>query len=403
VENIRDELVRLLEEAARVSYVPGLEAGAEGLAQAREAARAAAVAVVVVGLPGSYEEEGADRKHIDLPPEHNELVEAVLEAQPRTVVVLLNGSSVTMPWAERTPAILEGWLGGQGGGGGIADVLLGRVNPSGKLAESFPARLEDTPAHLSFPHDGAYRVPFGEGLFTGYRWYDARRIEPLYPFGHGLSYTSFEYSDLRVESSSSADGGGPEVMVSLTVRNTGSRAGKEVVQLYVREQEPPLTRPEKELKAFAKVALEPGEQREVSLRLDKRDFTVYHPRAAAWTITSSTFEILVGASSRDIRLRESLTLEGVQPFSPPLDRLSPLGEWLAKPVGRERVQPVIGALRKQLFGSGAELSAEEAKSVDMVESFLHDMPIAKLVMFGALSEAELEAMVEAANTDESRS
>jgi beta-glucosidase len=205
-----------------------------------------------------------------------------------------------------------------------------------------------------------------------------------------------------VESSSSADGGGPQVMVSLTVRNTGSRTGSEVVQLYVREQEPPLTRPEKELKAFAKVALEPGEQREVRLRLDKRDFAVYHPRAAAWTITSSTFEVLVGASSRDIRLRESLTLEGIQPFSAPLDRLSPLGEWLANPVGRERVQPVISALRKQLFGSGAELSAEEAKAVDMAESFLHDMPIAKLVMFGALSEAELEAMVEAANADESR-
>jgi beta-glucosidase len=398
VENIRDELVRLLEGRAGVSYVPGLEGGAEGLAQARETARAATAAVVVVGLPGSYEEEGADRRHIDLPSEHNELVEAVLEAQPRTVVVLLSGSSVTMPWAQRAPAIVEGWLGGQAGGGGIADVLLGRVNPSGKLAETFPARLEDTPAHLSFPHDGAYRVPFGEGLLTGYRWYDARRIEPLYPFGHGLSYTSFEYSDLRVESSSGEDGG-PAVNVSLRVRNTGSRGGSEVVQVYLREQEPPLTRPEKELKAFAKVALEPGEQREVSLRLDERDLAVYHPRAAAWTVTSSTFEVLVGASSRDIRLRQSVTLQGIQPFSAPLDRLSPLRDWLASPVGRERVQPVIGVLRERLFGSGAELSAEEAKAADMAESFLYDMPIAKLVMFGALSEAELAAMVEATNAD----
>ena len=235
-ETLHDELVALIGPTGRVTYAAGY--GEDGVAdpalldEAREAAQRARTAVVVVGLPGSYEEEGADRARLDLPPGHTALVEAVLEAQPRAVVVLLNGSAVTLPWAERSPALVEGWLGGQAGGGAIADVLLGRVNPSGKLAETFPARLEDTPAYLSFPDDGTGRVPFAEGLFTGYRWYDARRIAPLFPFGHGLSYTTFSYSDLTVEQPAAPgrDGAGRTVAVSLTVRNTGGRAGREVVQ-----------------------------------------------------------------------------------------------------------------------------------------------------------------------------
>ena len=169
------------------------------LREAQEAARGARVAIVCVGLPQSHETEGVDREHIDLPAQHNALVEAVLEVQPNTVVVLTNGSAVAMPWAARVPAIVEGWLGGQGGGGATADVLLGRVNPAGRLAETFPVALADTPSYLDFPGDGDGRSHFSDRIFTGYRAYDARGIEPLFPFGHGLSYTTFEYSGLRID------------------------------------------------------------------------------------------------------------------------------------------------------------------------------------------------------------
>jgi len=402
-ETLHDELVALIGPTGRVTYAAGY--GEDGVAdpalldEAREAAQRARTAVVVVGLPGSYEEEGADRARLDLPPGHTALVEAVLEAQPRAVVVLLNGSAVTLPWAERSPALVEGWLGGQAGGGAIADVLLGRVNPSGKLAETFPARLEDTPAYLSFPDDGTGRVPFAEGLFTGYRWYDARRIAPLFPFGHGLSYTTFSYSDLTVEQPAAPgrDGAGRTVAVSLTVRNTGGRAGREVVQLYVRERRPRLQRPDKELKAFAKVALESGEETEVRFALDERDFAVYDPRAGAWAPTSSVFDILVGASSRDIRARESVTLTRTPARPAPLGRLSPLRDWLARPATRDSLRPVIGALQRQFFGAEAAPPAEGSGSVDSINGFVADMPIAKLVMFGALSEGDLARLIAAAN------
>jgi beta-glucosidase len=401
VESIREELGRLLEDGGRVTYAPGYgeagESGADRLAEAREAARRSSVVVVVVGLPASYEEEGADRKHIDLPPEHNALVEAVLEVQPRTVVVLLNGSAVAMPWAERVPALLEGWLGGQGGGGAIAETLLGRVNPSGKLAETFPVRLEDTPAYLTFPHDGTDRVPFSEGLFTGYRWYDARRIAPLFPFGHGLSYTTFEYSDLAVEAVEEREGEPLRVSVSLRVRNTGSRNGGEVVQLYVRERQPRLTRPDKELKAFAKVSLEPQEETEVSFELGERDFAFYDPRAEAWTVTGGAFDLLVGASSRDIRLEGSVTLHGTA-TQLPLGRLSPLREWLAHPAARDRIQPALTAMVEQLFSTHPE-RGEAPEMPDLAQSFVGDMPMAKLVMVGALSEQELAELIEVVNRD----
>jgi len=399
VETLHDELVILAGSAGRVTYATGYgEDGAVDTALLREAravAGEASVAVVVVGLPGSYEEEGADRAHIDLPPGHTRLVEAVLEVQPRTVVVLVNGSAVALPWAARTPAIVEGWLGGQAGGGAIADVLLGRVNPSGKLAETFPGRLEDAPAYLNFPDDGTGRVPFAEGLFTGYRWYDARRIEPLFPFGHGLSYTTFAYGALTVEQSAAPgpDDGERTVTVSFMVRNTGTRAGREVAQLYVRERQPRLQRPDKELKRFAKVALEPGEETEVRFTLDERDFAVYDPRAGAWVITSLVFDILAGASSRDIRTRESVTLAGVPVQRAPLGRLSPLRDWLAHPATRDRLRPMIGALQRQFFGAEAEPPIDGGGSGDVAQSFVADMPIAKLVMFGALSEEDLARLI----------
>src|SRR5690606_8981616 len=293
-----DELTALLGDAVKVHYADGYpeedRVDESLLREAVEAAKAADVAVVFIGLPDAYEVEGMDRKHIDLPPSHNKLVEEVCRVQPNTVVVLSNGSAVAMPWVDQPKAILEGWLGGQAGGGAVAEVLLGRVNPSGKLSETFPVRLEDTPAYLNFPGDG-HNVRYGEGVFVGYRYYEKKGIKPLFPFGHGLSYTTFEYSDLRLSKDVITDQ--DELRVTVKVRNTGTRAGKEVVQLYVRDVEASVPRPEKELKAFAKVSLEPGEAKDVELVLTGRDFAYYEAARSMWYVESGEFEILVGASS----------------------------------------------------------------------------------------------------------
>jgi len=369
VDNLHDQLV------AAAEAEPAYTAGYGDLDAARRVARDAGVAVVCVGLPPSHETEGVDREHIDLPAEHDALVEAVLDVQPNTVVVLMNGSAVAMPWAERAPAIVEAWLGGQAGGAALADVLLGRVNPSGRLAETFPARLADTPAALSFPWDGDARAHYTERLWTGYRWYDARAIEPLFPFGHGVSYTTFEYSGLRADQDA----------VTLTVANTGGRAGAEVVQLYLRQREPVLRRPDKELRGFAKVPLEPGEARGVTFRLEPRDFAAYDPRAG-WRTDPGEYDVLVGASSRDIRLEQTITVDapGVRV---PFDRLTPLRAWLADARTRPLVEPAI---------SRVPLLAQPDDS-PMMDAFVAEIPVAKLVMLGALTASELDAIIERAN------
>lgn len=237
VSTAYEELVKLADQKAAIRYAAGYtEEGAtteELLDEARQQAKAVEVALVFVGLPDSYESEGFDRVSLDLPAGHNALIQAVSAVQPSTVVVLMNGSAVTMPWARKVKAIVEVWLGGQAGGGAIADALTGRVNPSGKLSETFPLRLEDTPPYPNFPARNK-ESNYGEGIFIGYRHYDVRKLTPLFPFGFGLSYTTFAYSDLRVSADvfNEADG----LTVEVNVRNAGPVAGKEVVQLYVHER-----------------------------------------------------------------------------------------------------------------------------------------------------------------------
>lgn len=397
VENIYDELTRWRGPGAIAGFAPGYwqdgSSDTELLSQAQRLAQQADVAVVVVGLPAAYEEEGADRKHIDLPTGHTRLVEAVLAVQPNAVVVLVNGSAVSMPWVSRVPAILEGWLGGQASGGGIVDVLTGQVNPAGRLAETFPNRLADTPAFLSFPEDGTGRVIFTEGLYTGYRWYEARHIEPLFPFGHGLSYTTFEYSDLAVAPSSA--GAGAPMEVSVRVRNTGGRAGDEVVQLYVREPEPLLPRPDKELKAFARVSLAAGAETIVRLTLSSRDFAFYDPRSPGWVVSGGAYTVLVGASSRDIRLQTTVTVAASGSGRAIFSRLTPHREWLRDPVARAAVRPKLSRLFR-LFGQ--EMPPNEAEDASgPINSFIGDMPISKLIMFGVMSSHELDELIATVN------
>jgi beta-glucosidase len=357
---------------------------------AAEIASKADVALVLAGLPLHYESEGIDRKHIELPPAHNQLIKAVAERQPNTVVVLTNGSAVSMPWVEDVPTIVEAWLGGQAGAGAIADVVFGEVNPSGKLAETFPVRLEDTPAFLNFPAEDG-EVLYGERVFVGYRWFDKRRIDPLFPFGHGLSYTEFTYSDLDVAEERVSDK--DPVTVTVTVTNSGDIAGKEVIQLYVRDEAASVSRPEKELRRFAKIALAPGESREVRFVLNARDFSFYSTKHNRWLAESGDFEILLGASSRDIRLRQRIALQSTEEMHYQFTEYSFFREFWSNP----ELKPLLIELLPDWLG-GQVGDGQSVGEVD-IHPFLLDQPMIKFPYFtmGEVDADEIRAFIARCN------
>ncbi|WP_369370160.1 glycoside hydrolase family 3 C-terminal domain-containing protein [Promicromonospora sp. Populi] len=364
-----DALAAIQDSATDVVFAPGYELGAAGgagagdragsasgrrpakaaaadaaaalaaalAADAVAAARDAGVVLFFAGLPQSAEAEGRDREHIELPASQLALLDRVLEVNPRVVVVLSNGSVVRLSgFADRVPAIVEGWLLGQAGGGAVADVLFGRVNPSGRLTETIPLRIEDTPAWTSFPGTGLH-VTYGEGIFVGYRWYDARDMAVQFPFGHGLSYTTFAYSGLAVSTGSvgSADGkgstGGGDLTATVTVTNTGGVAGREVVQCYVSLPGSTVPRAPRALAAFAIVDLAPGESRQVELAVARDDLAYWDVRADRWLVEGGAYRVEVGASSRDLRATAEVA---VPPDSVvvPLTGQSSLGEAMVHPV-----------------------------------------------------------------------
>lgn len=344
---------------AELSYAEGYPADdslrQDLIDQAVATAKAADVAVLYIALPTQIEAEGYDRKSLDLTPQQIALIKAVAAIQPNTVIILNNGAPVTMSeWIDDVAAVLEGWMMGQAGGVAISDVLFGKVNPSGKLAETFPLRLVDTPAYLNWP-GGAGKVYYGEGLYIGYRYYDAKQMPVLFPFGYGLSYTTFEYSHVKVSSKTFKDVDG--LMISLEITNTGDLPGAEIVQVYVHDHESELARPEKELKGFAKVDLQPGETKTVSIPLNFRSFAYYHPKHRQWITESGDFDLLIGASSADIRHIETVTLESTILLKSLLDRESTVGEWLDDPKGKVVLYPLMTKLLEEsrhLFGSGDE-------------------------------------------------
>jgi len=274
--------------------------------RAARAAGDADAAVVVVGLNDEWETEGHDRTDLELPGRQVELIEAVAAANPRTIVVLNAGAPLRMPWLARVPAVVQLWYPGQECGNALADVLFGDVNPSGRLPTTFPQRLEDTPAYLNYPGERG-QVVYGEGVFMGYRGYDARKIEPLFPFGHGLSYTRFRYGSLRLERARVR--AGEPVVASIEVTNEGARAGQEVVQLYVRDVAASVARPVQELRAFAKPELAPGETTTVRFELDARAFAFWDASSHDWCVEPGEFELRVGASSRDLRATALLVID----------------------------------------------------------------------------------------------
>ncbi|MGO4593837.1 glycoside hydrolase family 3 C-terminal domain-containing protein [Leifsonia sp. 2TAF2] len=392
---VDDALTAIRAAAGEAAYAPGFTLAAEPdpaeTARLRDeavaAASAADVAVVFAGLPARLESEGYDRDDIDLPADQLAVIDAVSAANPRTVVVLSNGGVVTVPFTRRVPAIVEGWLLGQAGGSATADVLFGVVNPSGKLTETIPLRLEDTPAFLNFPGEEGH-VRYGEGLFVGYRWYDARRMEVEYPFGHGLSYTTFGYDAARV---SVTDGGDLEVRV--TVTNTGDRAGRDVVQVYTSLPGSRVQRAPRELKGFASVELEPGASREVVVVVRRKDLQYWDLRAERWLVEGGDYVVEVGASSRDLRSSVTVAVEG-DALRLPLTRESSLGEVLAHPVAGPLVQGALAGMSQMLEGASS-IMPEGVSMERMMASF----PIGRIGMMagGQVTPEMIDGLLAAAN------
>ncbi len=299
------------------------------------------VAVLFLGLPARDESEGFDRTHMDLPDHQVALLERVAQVNDRVVVVLANGSAVlTAPWQENAGAILECWLTGQAAGGAAADLLLGSANPSGRLAETVPVRLEDTPSFLNFPGDSGH-VRYGEGVFVGYRGHDRLGQQVSFPFGHGLSYTAFGYHDLAVDVAGSHADGTLAVTVTCQVTNTGGRAGKEVVQLYVGDVGASVARPPRELRGFTKLDVAPGETATASFTLTGRDLSYWSESVRDWVLEPGEFVFAVGASSRDLRVSGTAYVDAPR-VAPPLGPMSSLEEWLDDPHGAAALREAFG-------------------------------------------------------------
>jgi beta-glucosidase len=349
VENALDELTATFGD---VTFAAGYHIDKGGIgetsaddalrAEAVEAAAAADTVVMLIGLPGADESEGFDRTHMRLPANQIAALHAVAAANPAVVVVLVNGATVEL--GEVVPharALVEAWLGGQAAGGAIADVLSGAVNPSGRLAETVPHRLEDNSSYLNFPGDSRM-VRYGEGLFIGYRGYDASHTGVAFPFGFGLSYTTFALSGLDVSVSGSVAEGNLAATVTVTVANTGSVAGAEVVQVYVRDVECSAARPVRELKGFAKVGLEPGESEQVTIALDQRAFSFWSELLGRWVVEAGEFAIEAGPHSRDLPLTRTVIVDAPS-IAPPLTADSTLHEWMADPKGLELIKEAVAA------------------------------------------------------------
>jgi beta-glucosidase len=334
-----DELQSALAGRAEVRFAAGFGVGTTDndeqlLREAVDLAREADHVVVFLGLPAEEESEGFDRTHLDLPANQLVMLYALAEVHDRLIVILANGGVVRISsWEDRVSAILECWLSGQAAGGAAVDLLLGVANPSGKLAETIPVRLQDNSSHLNFPGEEGV-VRYGERIFIGYRAYDTLIQQVNYPFGFGLSYTSFHIDDVGVSAAGSVAAGDLQVTVSASVANTGQRAGAEVVQVYVGDVEASVSRPLRELKGFAKVFLEPGETQQVSCQLDERAFAFWSARFQRWVVEPGEFMIAVGNSSRHLVATETISIDAPR-LSLPLGPGSTLHEWLADEHGRE--------------------------------------------------------------------
>lgn len=373
-------------EGLKVTYARGYSVAAdstteEWIAEAVEAAKYAKVAVIFAGLPDSYESEGYDRTHMQLPACQNRLIEAVAAANPNTVVVLHNGSPVEMPWIGHVKGVLEAYLGGQAVGLATVRVLFGDVNPSGRLPESFPKKLSDNPSYLYYGGEGD-RADYREGIFVGYRYYDKKEMEVLFPFGYGLSYTTFAYSNLRLSAETISDT--DTLTATVTVKNTGSRTGKTVVQLYVGDPESTVFRPVRELKDFVKVELQPGESRDVTFTLDKRAFAYWNEEIHDWHVESGEFTIEVGQSSRNMECSASVYVMSTVKLPKHYTMDTIFMDLMADPEAMEVMQPMMGAIQRALTPGSEDVSAAAAEAIteEMNLAMMKYMPLRGALSFG---------------------
>lgn len=400
--------------------------------EAAALAKRADVAVVYAGLPGIYESEGFDREHIDLPDQHTALIIAVCAANPNTVVVLANGAPVTMPWLDQVPAVLEGYLGGQASGSGIADVLMGAQNPEGKLAETFPLSLKDVPCTPFFPGENR-QMQYREGIYVGYRYYDTARRNVLFPFGHGLSYTEFEYVEANTDNASlTVDG---RIALNVTLKNTGNRAGAEVIQVYRHTRNSATHQPEQQLCGFAKVLLQSAQTATVTITLAAENFRTFDHGTNNWVLEAGAIQLRIGSSSRDIRLTQAINVVSTQTFSDVakathtpefspqgrsqalsvsdalfgrmLNRPTPTGEEI-RPFHRNSSLAEIGTTwlgskvhKRALAGflDGMGLQDADATTRKMFEEMANHMPLRAAVLFkqGQISFDQVDALLELLN------
>lgn len=394
---VSSALARAEEKGRDVIYVEGFPGDKDELTDATlqaavEAAKKADVAVIFAGLPDSFESEGYDRTHMRLPECQDKLIFAVSEVQPNTVVVLHNGSSVECPWAGDVAAVLEMYLGGQGVGEAADSVLWGDVNPSGRLAETFPIRLEDNPSFLNYPGNGS-KVEYREGVYVGYRYYDKKRMPVRWAFGHGLSYTEFLYSDLRLSAENFADG--EEITVQLNVRNTGHMTGKEVVQLYVADRNDTAGKPVKELRGFEKIELRPGETKTVHFTLNARDLSYYNVDIHDWFAPSGKYGILIGHASDDIRLTAEVgfTTQKLLPFT--VTTATTVGELMED----IRTRPVITELLANIHRRRSEHqdSGAPGEGDGSAVTSPAGIPLKSLVSFRVMTNEKMYAFMDQLN------
>ena len=387
-----------VKDVAQVTYAQGYDVKEDVidqvmLDQAVEVAKEADVAVIFAGLPDAFESEGYDRSHMRMPDCQNTLISEIAKVQENIVVVLHNGSPVEMPWADQVKGILEAYLGGQAVGQAEVDILFGKVNPSGKLAETIPYKLSDNPSYLNFPGDGQ-KVEYKEGVFVGYRYYDAKEMPVRYPFGYGLSYTTFEYKDLQLSADKIKDT--DKLKVRLKVKNTGNRAGKEIVQLYVADKTGAASRPVKELRNFVKVELQPQEEKTVEMELDKRSFAWYNTEIHDWYAASGEYEILAAASSRDIRLKKTVYVESTRELPMHIHMNTTIGELLENPKTKAVIEGMTDSLIQHMGGSSEEenSAASEAITKEMSLKMMENSPLRSLRSFMGMRTEKIQEFIQ---------
>lgn len=388
------EEIRKIAKGSKLLYEDGYtmndEFNKDMIDRAKDIAKISDIALIFIAMPPYKEFESYDREDINISRQQIELIKSVASVQPNTVVILNTGAPIVMnEWIDDIPGLIQAWLMGQGGGKALADILFGKINPSGKLSETFPLKLSDTPSYVNYPGEND-KVIYGEGIFIGYRYYDKREIDVQFPFGYGLSYTDFEYSNLQVSSDTFKDIDGLNVTVD--VSNTGQMKGKEIVQLYVKDKEARLIRPEKELKRFEKVELEPGETKTVSFRLNTRDFAYYDPQYKKWVTDDGEFEIMICKSSKDIILDQEVNLISTIEKPCTLNYSSTVREWLEDKRGKLIIDSLSEKIMNnkdfQKLSSGSEVdiwkAAQDTQLIFLLRQLSWSLPLVPDIIMSRL-------------------